>query len=165
MKAADLDRTLIDERKLTGWDDAIWFFFGKRTYARNRKDSSALATYLFCLFLTGCASVFFKYFPLKYLGVMFLVAANIVSIFWPTRYANESPYVIWVNVILGAIGLLTHLQFGLTVFHFHLEYYLFWIYFVGGSLAVWRRAWNYLIWKQLERITRMYSSEKLNSTI
>ncbi len=165
MKATDLDHAAIDERKLPGWDDAIWFFFGKRTYWRNRRDSGTFAAHLFCLFLTACAITFFEYFPFKYLGIMFLIGANVVAVFWPIRYANESPYVIWVNVIMGTVGLLTHVQFGLTIFHFHLEYYLFWIYLVGGLLAVWRRAWNDVIWKQLERIASKYSSEKLNSTL
>lgn len=152
-----LNHSAIENPKLKGLDDLIWFSFGERTYARNANLRGRLFAQTFFFTFVIASIVFFEYLPFKIFGFMFMMAASAVAIIMPIKYANESPYMIWINVILGSLGLLTSWHFGLQFFGFHLEKYFFWIYFLGGLLAVYRRFWNHLIWKKLDAVIVLYN--------
>lgn len=145
-----------DHAKLKWFDEIVWLSFGKRAYARNANERGYLFGQIFFLIFVVGSIAFFEYLPFKIFGFVFMAAVNAAAIFMPIKYANKSPYLIWANVILGAIGLLTHWHFGLTIFH--LEQYLFEIYLIGGLLAVYRRFWNHTIWKKLNKIDSSYFS-------
>lgn len=149
MKSSDC---IDDHRKLKGWDGFIWHCVGNRKYHQNTNQTGHLFAQTLAILLVIGSILFFKYFPFKFIGLLLILAMTVVAVHWPIKYANESPYLVWVNVIIGAVGLLSHQHFGLTVFHFHLEQYLFWIYLIGGLLAIYRRFWNYVIWKKLDNM-------------
>lgn len=145
--------------ELSGWKNTVWVFWGNRTYSHNCHDTAyTVASFLLIIF--GSAAVaFFYYFPFKLMGLMVLVGINSACILLPISYANQSPYIIWVGVLIGALGLTNHWQFGLGAFGYHFESYFFLAYLIGGVLAIYRRVWNAVIWKALDKITLDYYNQ------
>lgn len=151
-----LDASLVIENQLSGWKWYIWATWGNRSYTRNYHEMGYTVVYVFLIILGAAAIAFFYYFPFKLIGLMVLVATNGVCILWPIGYANQSPFIMWGNSLIGALGLTNHWQFGLGAFGYHFENYFFLAYLIGGVLAVYRRFWNYVIWKALDKITLVY---------
>ncbi len=154
-----LDASLVIENQLSGWKWYIWATWGNRTYSHNCHDTAYTASSFFLIIFGSAAVAFFYYFPFKLMGFMALVGINSTCILWPIGYANQSPFIIWVNVLIGALGLVNQWQFGLGAFGYHFEKYFFWAYLIGGLLAFYRRVWNAVIWKALDKITLDYYNQ------
>lgn len=153
---AYLDSSLVIENQLVGWRWYVWAMWGNRTYAHNNHDTACNAMFFFLVLFSALAIAFFCYFPFIYLGFMVLLGINGGYILLSIQYANQSPVIIWIPVIVGVLGLSTHWQFGLGAFGYHFENYFFWAFLLGGIVAIYRRFWNAVIWKVLDKITFEY---------
>ncbi|EDP45869.1 hypothetical protein [Rickettsiella grylli] len=156
---AYLDCSLVLAGKLSGWKNTIWVFWGNRAYVHNSNESGQNFISVFFIICFLATIAFFHYFPFKLMGLMVLIGFSGTFILWPIGYANQSPFIIWVNVLIGALGLVNQWQFGLGTFGYHFEKYFFWAYLIGGLLAVYRRFWNAVIWKALDKITLDYYNQ------
>lgn len=154
-----LDSSLVILKHLSGWKNFIWSCWGNRTYLHNSHDMACSGMSFFLIIFSLASIAFFYYFPLKFIGLMALIGINSACALLPIKYANQSPVIIWIPMIVGMFGLANDWQFGFGAFGYHFETYFFWAFLIGGSLAVYRRCWNKLIWKALDKITLNYYAE------
>ena len=133
----------------------VWDVFGRRRYGRNINDPDEIIRGFVALFFVVLATLFFKYFPFHISAAIVFVPVLLLAMFRPVHTANKTPWVGLINILIGLVGLLTHWQFGLTLFSYHVEFVLFWGFLVGGVLSVYRRAWNALIWTWLDKSGRV----------
>ncbi len=66
----------------------------------------------------------------------------------------------WWMLILASVLLYKHVTFGMTVFGFHLETYIYYIAIGACLLALYLRLYNYLSWKQIDHICAKYGIPK-----
>ena len=151
-----LSHDKVNLNKLKGFAAVAWFFFGDRSYARNRQFSEANWYYGIYLLMAVFFTAVFCAWKIFFVVMLGVIAANAMALGRPLRDANQSFYPGFMNLLIGVIGYYAHLRFGFSVFDFHLEPYLFAAYAIAGGLAVYRRLWNALIWILLDRIVIHY---------
>jgi len=132
----------------------VWEFFGNRRYDRNTSNDTEIFRSMLTLSFSVLAILFFEFFPFRIIASMVLIVFMFFAMFRPVSYANQTPWFGVVNIIIGATGLLTHWQFGLTVLGYHIENIVFIGFLEGGALTLLRRGWNFLIWKLLDKSGR-----------
>lgn len=148
------------QKNITGLDGWIWAFWGNRPYARNTHDMTEFGSYLFMVVFTALTIPAFYFLPLKYFSFLVLVGFNGFLCCLVISKANQSWLIPIGNLIIGSIGLIAHIHFGLSLFHHHFEQYFWLLYASSGVLGTLRRIWNALIWKKLDQIIlkhRIYS--------
>lgn len=144
------------EKDIRGLDSWIWAFWGNRPYPRNTHDIAELGGFLFMFFIVPIPILLFYFLPLKYFTFLTLAGMNGFMCLAAISKANQSWGIPISNLIVGAIGLVLHIHFGLSIFHYHFEHY-FWLLYAGsGALGILRRSWNAVIWKKLDKIILKY---------
>jgi len=129
----------------------VWEFFGSRRYDRNTCTDTETYRSMLALSFSVLAILFYEFFPFRIIASMVLIVFMFFAMFRPVVYANQTPWFGVVNILIGMTGLLTHWQFGLTVFGYHIENAVFIGFLEGGALTLIRRGWNCLIWKLLDK--------------
>jgi hypothetical protein len=142
----------VNPKKLNLLDGFIWGCFKGRSYHRNKNKREYFEMLLFSYILSALAVAAFVYLPFKYIMALLFLGVNANTLVFSIGNANQSRYVIWLNLLVGSIGLLSHVEFGLTVFGYHFEHYFFMAFIISGLLSVYRRFWNHIIWWKLDSI-------------
>lgn len=57
---------------------------------------------------------------------------------------------------VGIFLLQQHITFDATIFGFHIEKYLYYLLIAVSAFTLWRRFFNYLCWRQIDRICQQY---------
>lgn len=156
LNISELDPSAVISNDLTGWRCPFWIFFGMRPYPRNCISHAFHAEMLFYYFSVALTIIVFNFFPWKYYGAIFLLGVNGITMISPVSQASESPFIPWLHVMLSLLGLYTDQHFGIALFGYHFEKYFYWGYLFGGVLGVYRRTWNALVWRILDRIVLKY---------
>lgn len=161
--ARHLDRGVVKEENLKTFSCLIWMWWGGRQYARNSenwRDGFVLAMMYY--FVVVLCVLFYRYWPFHLMGLFALsiAALTVLSTF---VMANKSIWIGLLNMGIGVIGLHFHIQFGLTFFSHSMEPALFWVFVASGLIYLYRRGWNTVIWKMLDRILwRYYHDQKID---
>ena len=147
----DLNHQAIDSNQITGWQMPIWIFWGNRPYARNlSSDSAAIPTYIFSFMLATVGWIAFYFIPFKLFGVMLAAGITLPVLLWPIAHANQSRWVMWLPIIIGALGLYTHWQWHFSLFGYSFAKQFFMLFLASGTMALYRRFLNGFILRVLD---------------
>lgn len=154
-----LDSSLVILKHLSGWKNFIRSCGGNRSYPHNSHDIVCSASCFLLIIFNVVSIAFFYYFPFKFIRLLFLADGDAACIMLPIKYANQYTIIICIPFIVGVFSLINHWQFSFGAFGYYFESYFFQAFLIGGLLAFYRRCWNKLTWKGLDKIILDYYTE------
>lgn len=141
-------------------DKLLMAVIDNRKYSRNESFYASVAVLGVGYGLTALSILLFNWLYIipEFLLLPFFM---IVLLGWlPVRHANVVKWGGLFNLVVGIIGLVFHLQFGLSIMGNHYEPMAFTVIAIGGVLSMCRRAFNHWVWKTHDRLVKQYGYSK-----
>lgn len=140
------------EKQLDGFDWWIWLCFGDRTYLPNTINFGASLSTCLSYIVFILSLLFYNIWPNEWFSVFYVFLALSITFFCTIESANEYINETLILLILGSAFWLCDPRWGFVINENHFETYLYIEMLAGGCIALGRRGWNALIWRELTRI-------------